>query len=156
MPSGKCHLFCLGLNVLILIEATFHPWKHFSVHYFLGSSFLYRSQFKTSSNTCWCSVMVLPAEGDFMMTSSNGNIFHVTGPLWGESTGVWCFLWFATEQTVEQWFEMPWCSLWRHCNIATSNKPTYGSLVIWKNFHITDMETRQGNTYRKTSNIRAT
>ena len=22
-----------------------------------------------------------------MMTSSNGNIFHVTGPLWGESTG---------------------------------------------------------------------
>ena len=41
-----------------------------------------------------------------MMTSSNGNIFRVTGPLWGESTGhrwipltkashaeFWCFLW---------------------------------------------------------------
>ena len=41
-----------------------------------------------------------------MMTSSNGNIFRVTGPLWGESIGhrwillkkasdaeLWCFLW---------------------------------------------------------------
>ena len=40
------------------------------------------------------------------MTSSNGNFFRVTGPLWGESTGdrwipftkageLWCFLWSA-------------------------------------------------------------
>ena len=49
-----------------------------------------------------------------MMTSSNGNIFRVTGPLWGESTGhrwipltkandaeLWCFVWYAPEQTVE-------------------------------------------------------
>ena len=49
-----------------------------------------------------------------MMTSSNGNIFSVTGPLWGEPpvTGgfpshrpatleLWCFLWSAPEQTVE-------------------------------------------------------
>ena len=41
-----------------------------------------------------------------IMTSSTGNIFHITGPLWGESTGhwwipltkasdmeLWCFLW---------------------------------------------------------------
>ena len=48
-----------------------------------------------------------------MMTSSNGNIFHVTGPLCGEFTGhrripltkasdaeLWCFLWSAPEQTV--------------------------------------------------------
>ena len=26
---------------------------------------------------------------EYMMTSSNGNIFRVTGPLWGESTGHW-------------------------------------------------------------------
>ena len=43
-----------------------------------------------------------------MMTSSNGNIVRVTGPLWGESTGwipltkasgaeLWCFLWSAPE-----------------------------------------------------------
>ena len=44
----------------------------------------------------------------FTMTSSNGNIFRVTGPLWGEFTGhrwipltkasdteLWCFLWSA-------------------------------------------------------------
>ena len=53
-----------------------------------------------------------------MMTSSNGNIFRVTGPLWGESTGhrwipltrgsdagLWCFLWSAPEQTAEQTIE---------------------------------------------------
>ena len=54
------------------------------------------------------------------MTSSNGNIFRVTGPLWGESTGdrwitlktasdaeLWCFLWSAPEQTTEQTIETP-------------------------------------------------
>ena len=52
------------------------------------------------------------------MTSSNGNIFRATGPLWGESTGhrgipltkasdaeLWCFLWSAPEQTTEQKIE---------------------------------------------------
>ena len=55
-----------------------------------------------------------------MMTSSNGNIFCVTGPLWGESTGhrwipltkasdvqLWCFLWSAPEQTIEQTIKTP-------------------------------------------------
>ena len=49
-----------------------------------------------------------------MMTSSNGNIFCVTGPLCGEFTShlwilltmasdveLWCFLWSAPEQTFE-------------------------------------------------------
>ena len=49
-----------------------------------------------------------------MMTSSNGNIFHVTGPLWRETTshrwipptkasdaGLLYFLWSAPEQTAE-------------------------------------------------------
>ena len=53
-----------------------------------------------------------------MMTSPNGNIFCVTGPLWGESTGhrwipltkasdseLWCFLRSAPAQTVEQTIE---------------------------------------------------
>ena len=51
---------------------------------------------------------------DDMMTSSNGNIFRVTGPLCGEFTGqrwiplsqasdaeFWCLLWSAPEQTAE-------------------------------------------------------
>ena len=46
----------------------------------------------------------------YMMTSLNGNIFRVSGPLWGELTGdrwipltkasdaeLWCFLWSAPE-----------------------------------------------------------
>ena len=49
-----------------------------------------------------------------MMTSSNGNIFRVTGHLCGEFTGprwlprtkasdaeLWCFLWSTSEQTVK-------------------------------------------------------
>ena len=51
--------------------------------------------------------------GFYMMTSSNGSISHVTGPLWAEFIGdrwmpltkasdaeLWCFLWSAPEQTV--------------------------------------------------------
>ena len=50
----------------------------------------------------------------YTMTSSNGNIFRVAGPLRGEFTGhrwisltkasevgLWCFLWYAPELTVE-------------------------------------------------------
>ena len=55
-----------------------------------------------------------------MITSSNGNIFRVTGPLWEEFTGhrwiplikasdaeLWCFLWSPHEQTIEQTIKMP-------------------------------------------------
>ena len=55
-----------------------------------------------------------------MITSSNGNIVRVTGPLWGESTGhrwihltkasdaeLWWFIWSAPIQTVEQTTETP-------------------------------------------------
>ena len=55
-----------------------------------------------------------------MMTSSNGNIYRVTSPLWGESSGhrwihltkasdaePWCCLWTTPEQTDEQTIETP-------------------------------------------------
>ena len=55
-----------------------------------------------------------PHYSNKVMTSSNGNIFRVTGPLCGEFTGhrwirrkkardaeLWCFLWFVPEQTVQ-------------------------------------------------------
>ena len=54
------------------------------------------------------------------MVSSNGNIFHITGPLWGESTGDWWiplkmvydaelsyFLWSVPQEMVEQAIETP-------------------------------------------------
>ena len=55
-----------------------------------------------------------------MITSFNGNIFYITGPLWGESTGhqwiplkiasdveLWCFHWYTPEHTVGQTIEIP-------------------------------------------------
>ena len=71
-----------------------------------------------------------------MMTSSDGNIFRVTGFLCGEFTGhwwipllkasdaeLWCFLWSAPldkrlgKQSWGRWFEKPLHSLWSHCNV---------------------------------------
>ena len=84
----------------------------------------------------------------FMMTSSNGNIFRVTGPLCGEFTDHrWIPLtgYFPSQRPVTRsfdvffdlrlnkrlskqsrrwWFETPPCSLWRHCNV-----PVYISTV---------------------------
>ena len=69
-----------------------------------------------------------------MMTSSNGSIFRVTGPLCGEFTGpgefpaqrpvTWSFDIFfhlrpnkrLSKQPWGLWFETPSWSLWRHCN----------------------------------------
>ena len=72
---------------------------------------------------------------EFMMTSSNGNIFRVTGPLCGEFTGPGEF---PTQRSVTRsfdvffdlrlnkrlskqpwgwWFEPPSWSLWRHRNV---------------------------------------
>ena len=55
-----------------------------------------------------------------MMTSSSGNMFRITGPLHGGFTvhrgipltktsdaELWCFLWYAPEQTFELTIEMP-------------------------------------------------
>ena len=72
-----------------------------------------------------------------MMTSSNVNIFRVTGHLCREFTGhrwiprtkasdaeLWCFLWSAHhvnkrlgKHSWGWWFETPSRPLWRHCNV---------------------------------------
>ena len=67
--------------------------------------------------------------GHSMMTSSNGNIFRVTGPLCGEFTGyrwipgtkssdaeLWCFDPWSSKQWWGWWFEAPSRPTWRHCN----------------------------------------
>ena len=77
---------------------------------------------------------------EHMMTSSNANIFRVTGHLCREFTGhwwiprtkasdaeLWCFLWSTpdkqlSKQSWGRWFETPSRSLWRHCN---------GCSVLW-------------------------
>ena len=75
------------------------------------------------------------------MTSSNGNIFRVIGPLWGESIGhrwipptsasyaeLWSFLWSAPEQRAEQtrWLETPSQPLWYQCNANQDSVNIWG------------------------------
>ena len=71
----------------------------------------------------------------YMMTSSNGNIFRVTGPLSGKFIGHRWFpltkasdaeLWFyylglnnrLSKQFTRRWFDTPSCSLWHHYNLT--------------------------------------
>ena len=75
-------------------------------------------------------IMSLSLVTDSMMTSSNGNIFRVTGPLCGEFTGP---SEVPTQRPVSRsfdvffdlrlsgwWFETPSWSLWRQCNVTLS------------------------------------
>ena len=89
-----------------------------------------------------------------MMTSSNGNIFRVTGPLCGEFTGPGEF---PTQRSVTRsfdvffdlrlnerlnkqqrgwWFETLSWSLWRHCNGFWANKKCqdYICVISFSNF----------------------
>ena len=73
----------------------------------------------TSLNDSWWKWAIRQlTSSTFMMTSSNGSIFLVTGSLLGESTShrwipltklsdaeLWCFIWSAPEQTVWQTME---------------------------------------------------
>ena len=88
------------------------------------------------SNCTWGNVSPAVCSGRVMVTSSNGNIFRVTGLLWGEFTGhPWMPLTRAVTQSFgvffdlrlnmlnkwlskqlrHGWFEMPSCSLWHYC-----------------------------------------
>ena len=77
---------------------------------------------------------------NIMMTSSNRNIFRVTGPLCGKFTGhrwipltkasdteLWCFLDLHLNKRLSKhssgwWFETQSCPLWRHCNDMATHK----------------------------------
>ena len=89
-----------------------------------------------------------------MMTPSNGNIFRVHGPLWGEFTGEFtsqrpvarCFDGFfdlrlnkwLSKLSRRRWFEMSSRSLWRHCNVLSQFTLSYeyhsleNTSKIWK------------------------
>ena len=81
----------------------------------------------------WVVADWLPTDRQYMMTLSNGNIFHVTGPLCGEFTGPGEFpaqwpvrrsfdVFFdlrpkrLSKQPWGWWFETPSWPLWRQCN----------------------------------------
>ena len=86
----------------------------------------------------------------FMMTSPNGNIFRVTGPLCGEFTG---HRWIPSQRLVTRSFDVffdlrlnkrlskqSWCwwfdtssrSLWRHCNVVKHCWHERQVVFVWK------------------------
>ena len=89
-----------------------------------------------------------------MLTSSNGNIFHVTGLLCGEFTGHSEFpaqrpvtgtfdVFFdlrlnqhLSKQWIRRWFETPSRSLWRHCYVINVTMISYrfGKMQCKDNF----------------------
>ena len=85
--------------------------------------------------------------GYVMMTSSNGNIFRVTGDLCGEFTGptqrpvTWSFDVFfdlrlnkrLSKQSWDWWFETLSCPLWRHCNGLVGHMPLY-TIAMWNQY----------------------
>ena len=89
-----------------------------------------------------CIIDTEPYPEQIMMTSSDGNIFRVTGTLWGSPavTGglpsqrpvMRCFdVLFdlhlnkrLSKQSKRRWFETPSRSLWRHCNVEISSMKT--------------------------------
>ena len=88
-----------------------------------------------------------------MMTSSNGNIFRVTGPLCGEFTGprwiphtkasdveLWCFLWstpnkWLSKQMQGWWFETHSPPLWRHSNELIGSTLAYVTFEELNSIH---------------------
>ena len=85
-----------------------------------------------------------------MMTSSNGNIFRVTGTSCGEFTGhrwipltkasaaeLWRFFDLLLNKRLSKqswgwWFETPSCPLWRHCDVFNwSFKSLWSSDAVW-------------------------
>ena len=90
-----------------------------------------------------CSTIGIP----FMMTSSNGNIFRVTGPLCGEFTSefpskraVTCsfdvFFYLRLNKRLSKqswgwWFQTPSCSLWRHCNVLIWRENAILTTTYW-------------------------
>ena len=88
-------------------------------------------------DVCLCGLFHLVYPKQYMMTSSNGNIFRVTGPLCGKFTGpgefptqrpvtrsfVVSFDLRLNERLSKQpwgwWFDTPSWSLWRQCNDAS-------------------------------------
>ena len=115
----------------------FLPYKrlYFFSKWLFGITFCMEVDDKADSMDC-SNFIICCLSQKFMMTSSNGNIFRVTGPLCGEFTGPGEFptqrpatrsfdVFFdlrpnkrLSKQPWGWWFETPSLSLWRQCNVA--------------------------------------
>ena len=100
-------------------------WNHVGLESLWSSDAIWQHRSGSKSTQVMACCLMFTVQGSYviqtnMMTSSNGNIFRVTGLLHGEFTGhwwipltkasgaeLWCFLWSAPEPTVEQIIETP-------------------------------------------------
>ena len=97
--------------------------------------------------------ILIPAPESFLMTSSNENIFCVTGygDQWiprtkASDADLWCFFDRRpnnqlSKQSWGWWFEMPSCPLWCHCNVMLeflqiTTRWTY--IIVHVYIHFTD------------------
>ena len=137
-PHGKTMVFFICSSTRNNCEIIVIHWIVGKDHRVITMRLVARNQLKTS-----------------IMTASNGNIFHVTGPLWGNLpvTGA-----FPSERPVtrsfdvffylrlnkrlsKQWrrrlLETPSRSLWRHCNESVALMGTRGQYFVnsewWSN-----------------------
>ena len=99
---------------------------------------------KVSDKTFLICQFYWPPNFKIMMTSSNGNIFRVTGPLWGEFTGdrwipltnasdaeLWYFLWYVPEQTVDNRDTDDLRCRWAHYDITVMQCTDFDHPILW-------------------------
>ena len=142
---GNCHWLLLGLHHDIKANGSYDQLSMFNTKtYILRVSHMAQMNYKDKMKLSIVSnispfiasyVLSCSTTQIFMMTSSNGNIFRVTGLLCGEFTGrrciphtkasdaeLWCYLWPAPEPTVEQTMETP--VIWDAIALINSLRPS--------------------------------
>ena len=110
-------IFCLLFRVYWWSWLLFIPWSRdiydreiSNCIYFIGLMDTWQGFDIWQASDIWDAFVLILLVWYIMMTSSNGNIFRITGPLCGEFTGhrwisltkasnavLWYFLWFAPE-----------------------------------------------------------
>ena len=123
---------CIARNQIIVLRVHGHGHRTRNVVRVTALVFTeYLETYPVNSMAVALTTFLVLWTGD-VMTSSNGNIFRVTGHLCGDFSGprwiprtkasdaeLWCFLWSASELSKQSWgwwFEKLSRPLWRHCN----------------------------------------
>ena len=125
---------CISSNKSLHVDVRTHEWPRGRTVGTFGEFWICLMIFYSSYVNAKCNIMLQYSKPHIMMTSSNGTIFRVTGPLCGEFTGPGEFpaqrpvtrrfdVFFdlrlnkrLSKQSWGWWFETLHWSLWRQCN----------------------------------------
>ena len=147
-PDLCRHMMSLGHNELIVSRGT--TWWHHDMETLPILLAFYEGNPLVTGGFTYHRASNVKLQCFLMMTSSNGNIFHVTGHLCGEFT---CHRWIShtkasdaelwfffdlrpnkrfSKQSWGWWFDMPSPPLWHHCNVVISSNKSYDKyLSCW-------------------------